>query len=422
MNKLVSRNLVQRFKEGRKIELFQNGGIKRFKVVGTDSSVKEFDTEQEAINYRKKLGKPAKIVDQKGASYDSTLKTNTTKGKDTRRTAYDRQEAEKLYNGLTFKQAYQKAQSSGNKYFAYKGKAYKTDLKNGKDNITEMEAMYGNNLGWDKDPKLQTKQSRTAREQYRKQIKSVDNSRPIKSLETNSSANEKADAYAKATWNGGKGFTDLIMPTNVGMKLGEKLVDKMFGTNYSNNNINAFGLNPFGWSEDLSEGNLKRALVRGVDAYTWLGMPGASTAVDKLFTNNAPRLLEVASTSKYIPEQGLLNGTLNKWNFNSLARGGNKAVKSSWNRGVQTVTEGGRRSMQRAANEGVNIGGFKGADKARQWATNFVQNPNTKTTFFFKGAPTSYDIVADRAVQTTPYLGIPFNFTNQVIDTHPLQK
>jgi hypothetical protein len=76
--------------------------------------------------------------------------------------------------------------------------------------------------------------------------------------------------------------------------------------------------------------------------------------------------LEVASTSKYVPKEGLKNGTLNKWNWNSLAKGGSRATRNSYNRGIRaTVTEGGRRSMQRAANEGVEIGGFKGFDKAR---------------------------------------------------------
>lgn len=68
------------------------------------------------------------------------------------------------------KEAYKAAQNSGNKYFAYKGKVYKTDLKNGKDNMTEMMKMYGNSLGWDKDPKLNTKKSMEAREQYRKSV------------------------------------------------------------------------------------------------------------------------------------------------------------------------------------------------------------------------------------------------------------
>jgi hypothetical protein len=36
--------------------------------------------------------------------------------------------------------------------------------------MTDMMKMYGNNLGWDKDPKLQTNSSRAAREQYRKDI------------------------------------------------------------------------------------------------------------------------------------------------------------------------------------------------------------------------------------------------------------
>lgn len=417
-----SKNSIERFKQGKRI-LFAQGGtgnLKRFKYASSDGKiVKEFDTKEEAEAYRKKIGKPGVIRDYKGASNGTVVKTNRANEK---ATAYDRQEIEKPYNNLSLKEAYKKAQSSGNQFFGYKGKVYRTDLKNGKDNITDMIKIYGNNLGWDKDPKLQNKSSRTAREEYRKRVKSTNNSRPVKPLETNSSANSKADAYEKATWNGGKGFTDLMMPNNVIMKLGERAADGLFGTNYSNNKIYRFGLNPFGISEDASEGNLGGLALRGLDAYTWLGMPGASQFVDRQLTAHAPKLLEVANTSKYVPKGGLENGTLNKWNWNSLAKWGSPATRDSYRRGIRaTVTEGGRRSMQRAANEGVEIGGFKGFDKARQWATNFGQNTNTGTTFFFRGAPTGYDIAADRAVQLTPYIAAPVDVTTQFLNTHPME-
>ena len=173
MNKLVSKTPIQRFREGKQI-LFAQGGtgnLKRFRYASSDRKiVKEFNTKEEAEAYRKKLGKPGIIRDQKGASNGTVVKSSRVTGKDAKTTAYDRQEAEKPYNGLSYKDAYKKAQSTGNQFFAYKGKVYKTDLKNGKDNITDMIKMYGNNLGWDKDPKLQNKPSRSAREQYRKNV------------------------------------------------------------------------------------------------------------------------------------------------------------------------------------------------------------------------------------------------------------
>lgn len=431
MNKLVSRNPIQRFKEGRNINFFQGGGvnkkrttrIKRFILSASDNSFsKEFDTLEEAKAYRKAHNIIGIIRDQKNASDGSVIKSSRVTGKDAKTTAYDRQEAEK-YNHLSLKDAYKAAQNDNNQFFAYRGKVYKTNNKNGRNNMTEMMKMYGNNLGWDKDPKLQNKSSRSARKQYRKSVDAKDNKRKVIPLETNSSANEKADQYSKQTWNGGKGFTDLMMPNNVVMKLGEKAADKLFGTNYSNNKIYRFGLNPFGAAEDAAEGNLGGLALRAVDAYTWLGMPGASQFVDRYLTSHAPRLLEVSSKSKYIPEGGLENGTLNKWNWNSLAKGGSSATRDFFRVGIRpAVTEGGRRSMQRAANEGVKIGGFKGFDKARQWATNFGQNTNTGTTFFFRGNPTTYDIAADKAVQLTPYMSIPVDVTSQFLSTHPLEN
>lgn len=256
------------------------GGIKRFRYASSDNkTVREFNTREGAEQFRKSLGKPGKIIDQKGASYDSTLKTNTTSGKDARRTSYDRQQAEKPYNNLSQKEAYKKAQSSGKKYYAYRGKVYRTDLKNGIDNITEMEAMYGNNLGWDKDPKLQNKQSREARRIYRKKTKSVDNSRPVKPLETNSSVNEKADKYAKQTWDETK-FVDMLMPTNVAANVALKFADK---NNY-HGDIYRSGLNPMGYAEDIQNGNVGGLATRALDATAYFGVPS------QLVTKIAPKI------------------------------------------------------------------------------------------------------------------------------------
>jgi len=74
------------------------------------------------------------------------------------------------------------ARKNNVRWFGYKGKVYKSDLqgKNVKDNLTEMEGIYGNNLGWSKDPKLNTSTSKKAREEYRSQIKAKPNNEKVK--------------------------------------------------------------------------------------------------------------------------------------------------------------------------------------------------------------------------------------------------
>ena len=209
-SKLVSKNSVQRFKQGKKILFAQKGTpLKRFVLTSSDNKFrKEFDSEEQAKAFRKTHNIVGVIRDQKNASNGTVVKSNRTSGKDTKTTAYDRQEAEKPYNGLSYKDAYKKAQSTGNQFFAYRGKVYKTDLKNGKDNITDMIKMYGNNLGWDKDPKLQNKPSRAAREQYRKNV----NTSEIGHVERV----KKTEVPYASSYDGGELFSNvmgLISPT-----------------------------------------------------------------------------------------------------------------------------------------------------------------------------------------------------------------
>lgn len=165
---LPSRNIVERFKNGRKIDIFKDGGVKRYSVSHTDSKkTVYFDSEEQAKAYQKKQKSGTTVRrDSKKEASGQVLKVDRTKEKATQ---YGRQQLEKN-NNLSFKQAYQAARKSGNKYFAYKGKVYKSDLENGKDNMTEMAQHYGNNLGYSGDPKLGTKKSMAARAQYRKDI------------------------------------------------------------------------------------------------------------------------------------------------------------------------------------------------------------------------------------------------------------
>lgn len=306
MNNLVSRNPVQRFKEGRKISFFQSGKpIKRFVLASSDNKfTKEFNTEAEARAYRKAHNITGVIRDQKNASDGSVVKSTRVTGKDANTTAYDRQEAEK-YNHLSYKDAYSTAQKSGNKYFAYKGKVYKTDLKNGKDNMTDMMKMYGNNLGWDKDPKLQTKQSRTAREKYRSQIDAKQGNRnPSYQGKTNSQANAEADKQVAQRWNE-KQFMDLMLPTPANMV--NYGIDIITGNHPSKPHVS--GLNVPGIFTDLTEGNYKDAGFRTLD----LGLsfaPGARV-------NMTPGGTNITGGSVLLP-----NGTrtFSKWQLNSLGK------------------------------------------------------------------------------------------------------
>lgn len=207
-------------------------------------------------------------------------------------------------------------------------------------------------------------------------------------------------------------FFDAISPTTAianGIAAG---VNNLAGAEYKPF-VAQFGLNPFGYAKDITEGNLGNLALRGIDTYALAGSPGLAEGTDWLLTKTAPRLRPVTN-ARYIPKGGVENGTLNKWNWNSLARGGSQATQSSFNKGVKGVVEGGRRSMQRAANEGM-LHGFNGADKAAQWGTNFGQNLNTGTAYFFRGAPTTYDVVADNAVRVAPWMVPAVDYSTQII-------
>lgn len=417
---------LKKHQQGGTISFFQPGGqVKRYAVSSTQKGgpgTRYFDTDEEAKAYQRTLPQGSSVRRDLGTEWKgSVLKADRTKDS---ATAYARQQAEAPYNKLSFKEAYNQARKNNVRWFAYKGKVYKSDLegKGVKNNLTDMEAIYGNNLGWTNDPKMKSKASQQARAGYRKQIDAKKGNRnAVYKGKTNKQVSEEADRQVAKSWgpNHQVDFVDALFPTTAIGNAVSAATSSMMGEKWTPR-IYASGFNPLGYGKALTRvfdgdvaGGLAEGAVRGVDAYATLGMPGAANMVDKGMTRFAPRLLPVSSKSKYIPRGGVENGTLSKWNWNSLARGGSRAKQSSWFKGTRSVTEGGRRSMQRAANEGFQFTGFKGADKAGQWATNFGQNTNTGTAYFFRGAPTSYDVAADRAVQLTPWLGAPADVATQ---------
>ena len=81
-----------------------------------------------------------------------------------------------------------------------------------------------------------------------------------------------------------------------------------------------------------------------------------------------------------------------------------KAVQSG--DALKGTTQFGRRSIQRAAQEGVleplSING--GMNNAAKYANAAVRNNNTGLTYFWSQAPkASYDAAIDNAMKTAPY-------------------
>lgn len=408
---LPSRNIVERFKNGRKIDIFKDGGVKRYSVNHTDSKkTVYFDTEEQAKAYQKKqkAGTTVRRDGKKEAS-GQVLKVDRTKEKATQ---YGRQQLEKN-NNLSFKQAYQAARKSGNKYFAYKGKVYKSDLENGKDNMTEMAQHYGNNLGYSGDPKLGTKQSMAARAQYRKDIDAKKGNRNANYQgKTNKQASAEADKKVAQTWNE-RDFVDAILPaTAVGNTLnaagswmsGEKFTPKVFHS----------GLNAAGGMADLMEGNWSNVGERALNAASIFGGPWIGKGVKWLGVKAAPKIATVSDKSRY-----LFNTPGTKIGTKFLEDGSGKVLNNfaegaiSKGNGFRFGTGAssyGRYSIQNAIDQGV-LNGNKVLPKVSQWANTAVRNGNTGTTYFYRNVDKAgnlishpYDTAVDNAVKLFPWL------------------
>lgn len=126
--------------------------------------------------------------------------------------------------------------------------------------------------------------------------------------------------------------------------------------------------------------------MRGIDAYATLGAPGLAEGIDYLGTRFAPKIVSTSAKSKYIPKRANTpSGELSAWNQNSLKTWSGEPAKSF-----------GRRSMERAANEGVKIPGMR-------WGNNAAQSVGTGTTYTYNATTHPYDIMIDRAMQIAPY-------------------
>ena len=218
-----------------------------------------------------------------------------------------------------------------------------------------MIKIYGNNLGWTNDKNFNNKKSIEARKNFRNKVITT---KEKKSEQPKSNGmGEIAKNFSAAK------FVDTILPTNaIGNFIGMG-INALTGNQYVPETY-VSGFNPFGYAEDLANGNVKNLALRGLDTYTSLGMPGAANAIDKVGTKVAPRI--VAERFKYIPKGGteavvdeagnIVGRRLNNWNWWSLTRGPRvKPPKGGFAHtamGDNTV-QYGTRSVQRAVNEGT---------------------------------------------------------------------
>ena len=384
------------------------GGIKRFSVSSNEKGTKYFDTEQEARAYQKK--NPGMVRRDGGIEWrGSVLKADRTGNTST---AYARQQAEAPYNKLSFKDAYALARKNGVRWFGYKGKVYKSDLegKAAKNNLTYMEAIYGNNLGWSKDPKMKTKASQTARANYRKQIDAKQGNRNATYQgKTNKQVSKEADK--QITWDSAD-FIDLMSPQTIMNNFIDMGTSALTGERYTPTTYKA-GYNVLGLAKDIHEGNYGDAAFRGLDAYLTLGAPGASRFIDYAGTRFAPRLTNLSAKSRYIPKGGTVQTsggrTLNNWNLRSLS--GNNTSR---------INGYGMRSMQRAANEGVldrfAING--GMNNATRYGNAAVQNANTGTTYIYRNVDKAGNLIGnsyDNTIDAGVKLITPFAFASEPI-------
>lgn len=200
---------------------------------------------------------------------------------------------------------------------------------------------------------------------------------------TNRQISQEADQKV-GNWDAAD-FVDAIMPTNVIANGVGYAFDKMTGEDYIPF-IAKSGFNPFGYAKDLANLNLGNLLLRGVDAYATLGSPGLAEGVDYIGTKFAPKIVSVSSKSKYVPMRAnAANDELSTWNQRALMTFNNQPAQSF-----------GRRSMERAASEGIQVPGMR-------WGNNAARSANTGTTYVYRAAEHPYDIAIDRAMQIAPY-------------------
>ena len=365
----------------------KGSSIKKYRVSFTGNNSKfnkEFDTRTEAIEYRKRIGQPARIDDQSTAWQGDVLRADRSND---RTTAYARQEAEKPYNKLSFADAHKLARKNRDRWFAYKGKVYDSGLKKGEykqDNLNYMKQLYGNYLGWKGNSKLHTNASKKGREKQNSEL-DAKAARPydpkVDGPITNTAANEKADR--EAIKFDPVEFTDMMMPDNYIGNLLSVGASAITGEPY-HYETNRSALNPFGWAQDALTGNAEGLTERALSATSYFGLPWLGKGINYLGTRFAPKIAALSSKSRYIPMKALdpvmeggkrVGSELNKWTINAL-------------KGSKPLNEFGRRSIERAAKEGT-LDMFKingGMNNAVKYGNRLIQNPTTNTAYIYRNS------------------------------------
>lgn len=303
---LISRNPITRFKQGGMLRKFGGGGPYYITGIYNGKTFKKyFETRQQAQAWKKKYPSIGGII-QVANSEAQVIRSDRSNDP---ATAGNRKQLEK-YNHLTIQQAYNQATKDGKGFFAYKGKVYTTGNKISNNEKLMYQKYYGEKLGWGNNKNIHNSASRKARANYRneKEAKKAFNDPKNKRQlpETNSSANEKADAYANAVALNGGEFGDMAYTalTNTPIAMTRASYDWATGEGFNPGQYMSYqqtGFDPFGWFgalKNAKQGDWSDVIDRGVDAGAWSIAPaagrGVATVVDKAATRFAPRIANAA--------------------------------------------------------------------------------------------------------------------------------
>lgn len=299
---LISRNPITRFKQGGMLRKFAGGGPYYITGVYNGKTFrKEFETEQQAQAWKKKnpsIGGRIRYANSEAQVIRSDRSNDSA-------TAGNRKQLEK-YNHLTRQQAYNQATKDGKGFFAYKGKVYTTGNKVSNNEKLMYQKYYGENLGWGNNKNIHNSASRKARANYRNEEEAkktfIDPINKRERPETNSSANEKADAYANAVALNGGEFGDMAYTalTDTPIAMTRAGYDWATGKEFNPTQYMSYqkaSFDPFGWYgalKNAKQGDWSDVVDRGVDGVAWLAAPGLGKIASTVGGKAAARVVTPA--------------------------------------------------------------------------------------------------------------------------------
>ena len=299
---LISRNPITRFKYGGMLRKFAGGGSYYITGVYNGKTFrKEFETEQQAQAWKKKnpsIGGRIRYANSEAQVIRSDKSNDSA-------TIGNRKQLEK-YNHLTRQQAYNQATKDGKGFFAYKGKVYTTGNKVSNNEKLMYQKYYGEKLGWGNNKNIHNSASRKARANYRNEEeakKAFNDPKNIRERpQTNSSENEKADAYANAVALNGGEFGDMAYSalTTAPIAMTRAGYDWATGKEFNPGQYMSYqksSFNPFGWFgalKNAKQGDWSDVIDRSVDGVSWLVAPGAGRVASTVGGKVASRLVTPA--------------------------------------------------------------------------------------------------------------------------------